>query len=105
MEKTGKLSSVSSIVWLNPFAGPVEQNGMGFEDTVFYRNNKDSIKAVLPMPAFTDEMMHHDFLAMMDEGKTFDEVIADQEVPLMRRQRTKMMKKEVVSVLDRAGIF
>jgi hypothetical protein len=105
MEKTGRLSSVSSIVWLNPFAGPVEQNGMGFDDTVFYRDNKDAIKVVLPMPAFTDEMMHHDFLAMMDEGRTFDEVIADPGLSLMRKQRTKMMKREVMSVLDRAGLF
>lgn len=105
MEKTGRLSSVSSIVWLNPFAGPVEQNGMGFEDTVIYKENQEYIKAVLPMPAFTDEMMHRDFLAMMDEGKTFAEVIDDRDVPLMRRQRTKMMKKEVMSVLGRAGIF
>jgi hypothetical protein len=105
MKKTGRLSSVSSVVWLNPFAGPVEKDGMGFEDTIVYRDNQDAIKAVLPMPAFTDDMMHCDFLAMMNEGKTFDEIINSHDVPLMRRQRTKMMKKEVMSVLERAGIF
>ncbi len=105
MEKTGRLSSVSSVVWLNPFAGAVEQDGMGFENTVFYRDNKDAIKAVLPMPTFTDDMMHADFLAMMEKGKTFDEVISDLGIPLMRRQRTRMMKKRVMDVLDRAGIF
>jgi hypothetical protein len=105
MEKTGRLSSVSSVVWLNPFAGAVEQDGMGFEDTVFYRDNMDAIKSVLPMPAFIDDMMHGDFLAMMEEGKTFDEIISDLAVPLMRRQRTRMMKKRVMDVLDRAGIF
>lgn len=105
MEKTGRLSSVSSVVWLNPYAGPVEMGGLGFEKTSVYRENERHIRAVLPMPAFTDDMFKPDFLAMMGAGKTFDEVIADPAVPIMNRQRIKMMKREVFGVMERAGIF
>lgn len=105
MEKTGRLSSVSSIVWLNPFAGAVEQNGMGFKETLVYQENKEYVKGVLPMPAFTDDMMHLDFLAMMDAGKTFDGYINDSSIRLMSRQRVRMMKNEVYSVMGRANIF
>jgi hypothetical protein len=105
MEKTGRLPSVSSAVWLNPFAGPVEKDGRGFEKTGVYRDNERHIKAVLPMPAFTDDMFHPDFLAMMDANRTFDEMIADSTVPIMSRQRIKMMKRDVFNVMDRAGIF
>ncbi len=105
MEKTGRRSSVSSIVWLNPFAGAVEKDGKGFNQTAVYRENERHIKAVLPMPAFTNDMFHPDFLAMMEAGKTFDEVIADPVVPIMSRQRIKMMKRDVFGIMDKAGIF
>ncbi len=105
MEKTGRLPSVSSVVWLNPFAGPVEKDGKGFEKTAVYRDNERHIKAVLPMPAFTDDMFHPDFLAMMEAGRTFDEVNADPLVSIMSRQRVKMMKRDVFEIMDKAGIF
>jgi hypothetical protein len=105
MEKTGRLTSVSSVVWLNSFAGPVEKAGRGFEETLVYQENKAHIKAILAMPVFTDDMMRHDFLAMMDAGKTFDEMIGDPSVHLMNRQRTKMMKKRVFDTIGHAGIF
>ncbi len=105
MEKTGRLPSVSSIVWLNPFAGPVEKDGKGFDKTSVYRDNERHIKAVLPMPAFTSDMFHPDFLAMMEKGRTFDEVIADPVVSIMSRQRVKMMKRDIFGVMDKAGIF
>ena len=105
MEKTGRLPSVSSIVWLNPFAGPVAKDGKGFDKTSVYRDNERHIKAVLPMPAFTGDMFHPDFLAMMERGKTFNEMIDDPEVTLMSTQRIKMMKREVFGIMDKAGIF
>lgn len=105
MEKTGRLPSVFSVVWLNPFSGPVEKDGKGFEKTTVYRDNERHIKAVLPMPAFTNDMFHPDFLAMMETGRTFDQVIADSGVPLMSRQRIKMMKRDVFEIMDKAGIF
>ena len=105
MEKTGRLSSVSSVVWLNPFAGPVEKDGKGFETTAVYSANQRHIKAVLPMPAFMDDLFHPDFLAMMDTGRIFDEVIADPKVSIMSRQRIKMMKRAVFEIMDKAGIF
>ncbi len=105
MAKTGRLPSVSSVVWLNPHAGPVEMNGLGFEKTSVYSDNERHIRAVLPMPAFTDDMFKPDFLVMMGAGKTFDEVIADPGMPIMSRQRIRMMKREVFGVMDRAGIF
>ncbi len=105
MEKTGRIESISSVVWLNPFAGSVEKDGMGFDQTVVYRENKDHIKAVLPMPAFTSDTMHHDFLALMDAGKTFDEFINDPVNRLMARQRVRMMQEEVYQVMGRANTF
>jgi hypothetical protein len=105
MEKTGRRSSVSSIVWLNPFSGPVEKDGQGFAETAVFRENERHIKAILSMPAFTSDMFQPDFLAMMGKGKTFDEVIADPAVPLMSRQRVKMMKRDVFGIMDKAGIF
>ncbi len=105
MEKTGRLSSVSSIVWLNAFSGPVEKAGRGFEDTRVYQENKEHIKAIIAMPVFTDGMVHHDFLAMMDAGKTFDEMINDSSVHLMSRQRLRKMKERVFNTIGRAGVL
>ncbi len=105
MEKTGRLDSISSIVWLNPYAGPVEMDGRGFERASVYRENESHIRAVLPMPAFTSDMFKPDFLAMMNSNRTFDEMLADSNVPIMTRQRIRMMKREVFDVMDRAGIF
>ncbi len=57
------------------------------------------------MPAFTSDTMHHDFLALMDAGKTFDEFINDPANRLMSRQRVRMMQEEVYQVMGRANIF
>ena len=105
MEKTGRLPSVSSVVWLNPYAGPVEMDGLGFEKTSVYSENERHIRAVLPMPAFTDDMFQPDFLAMMGAGQTFDEFIADPARHVMSRQRIAMMRRQVFGVMERAGIF
>jgi len=105
MEKTGKLPSVSSVVWLNPFAGPLEKDGKGFEDTAVYRENERHIRAVLLMPAFTNEMFRTDFLAMMEAGKTFNEAIDAPSSLSMSKQRFKIMKRDVFGIMDKAGIF
>ena len=57
------------------------------------------------MPAFTNDMFHPDFLAMMESGQTFDEAIANPAISIMSRQRIKMMKRDIFGVMDKAGIF
>jgi hypothetical protein len=55
--------------WLNPFWGPVADNGRSFEQMNDYEAIKKRIETVMSLPAFTDELfprrqLGHSWLSM-----------------------------------------
>ena len=93
------------VVWLNPYWGPVEHDGKGFEQMKAYTANKSRVSAIIQIPALKEETYGRDFSEMLQHRHTFDEALADASLTIMTRQRLKIVKTQLFSQLDNAAIL
>ena len=93
------------VVWLNPYWGPIEHQGKKFEQMKAYTNNKDRVTAIIDLPKLKDETYGRDFAEMLEKRKTFDESLADGGLPIMTRQRLKIIRGDIFGLLDNAAVL
>lgn len=93
------------VVWLNPYWGPIEHQGKKFEQMKAYTNNKDRVTAIIDLPKLKDETYGRDFAEMLEKRKTFDESLADGSLPIMTRQRLKIIRGDIFGLLDNAAVL
>ncbi|GAW47603.1 MULTISPECIES: TraL transfer origin protein [Pseudomonadota] len=93
------------VVWLNPYWGPIEHQGKSFEQMKAYTNNKDRVSAIIDLPKLKDETYGRDFSEMLENRKTFDEALADDNLTIMSRQRLKIVRGQVFGLLDNAAVL
>lgn len=80
------------VVWLNPFWGPIEHDGKTFEQMKAYRDNKDRVTAIIQVPDVKAETYGKDVSDMLKANKTFAEALDDASLPIMVRQRLKIVR-------------
>lgn len=93
------------VVWLNPYWGPIEHQGKGFEKMKAYTDNKARVSAVIQIPTLKEETYGRDFSEMLQERRTFDEALADSALTIMTRQRLKIVKSQLFQRLDNAAVL
>ncbi|MBE4026136.1 conjugal transfer protein TraL [Vibrio parahaemolyticus] len=93
------------VVWLNPYWGPIEHQGKSFEQMKAYTHNKDRVSAIIDLPKLKDETYGRDFSEMLENRKTFDEALADDNLTIMSRQRLKIVRGQVFGLLDNAAVL
>lgn len=93
------------VVWLNPYWGPIEHECKGFEKMKAYTDNKARISAIIQIPALKEETYGRDFSEMLQERRTFDEVLADSSLTIMTRQRLKIVKSQLFHQLENAAVL
>jgi hypothetical protein len=93
------------VVWLNPYWGPVEHEGKGFEQMKAYKDNKDRVSAIIQVPALKEETYGRDLTEMLQERLTFDEAIASPARTIMARQRLKIVRDQLYAQLDNAAVL
>ena len=93
------------VVWLNPYWGPIEHEGKGFEKMKAYTDNKERVSAIIQIPALKEETYGRDFSEMLQERRTFDEALADSALTIMTRQRLKILKSQLFQQLDNAVVL
>ncbi|MGK9145812.1 conjugal transfer protein TraL [Xanthomonas euvesicatoria] len=93
------------VVWLNPYWGPIEHEGKGFEKMKAYTDNKARVSAIIQIPALKEETYGRDFSEMLQERRTFDEALADAALTIMTRQRLKIVKSQLFQQLDNAAVL
>lgn len=90
------------VVWLNPFAGPIESGGSNFFGLKAYKNNASRITAVIEIPDYDPKTFGHDLREMMAENLTFREALEKESgLPMWTRQRLKMMRLEIYKSLGK----
>jgi MinD-like ATPase involved in chromosome partitioning or flagellar assembly len=99
-----QLDSVRFVVWLNPFWGPVAEDGKSFEQMKTYQDIKKRIETVVNLPAFVDELFPQDIAAMLKERLTFREAIESPAFSLMSRHRLKVAQRDFYSRLDALAV-
>ena len=93
------------VAWLNPYWGPVEHEGKGFEQMKAYLANKERLSAIVRLPELKKETFGRDLAGMLQERLTFDEALATPALTLMTRQRLKIVKRLVYGQLDAAMVL
>ena len=90
--------AVRIVVWRNEFFGPTSANGIAFEDSKIYRDNRDRIAAVVHLPKVSP---HHsrNILDMLDRKLTFAEAISSPDVMVIAKQRLTMVRRDIFGQL------
>lgn len=93
------------MVWLNPYWGPIVYNGKNFEQMKAYTDNVSRLSGIIKIPDMKKETYGHDFSEMLQNRKTFDEVINDATAPIMTRQRIKIIRRQLFNNIDEGWIM
>ena len=94
----------SFVVWLNPFAGQLELDGITFENSKAYQAHKERVQAIVKLPKLSEQTFGLDYANMQRDGLTFAETIASSELSIMTRSRLGMIRKELFDQLDVSGL-
>jgi hypothetical protein len=93
------------VVWLNPFWGPIEHEGKGFEQMKAYTTNKGRVSAIIQIPLLKKETYGRDLSDMLQERLTFDQAIAQETLTIMTRQRLKIIKGQIYGQMENATVL
>jgi hypothetical protein len=93
------------IVWLNPYWGPIEYQGLPFEETKAYLERRSRVSAIVHMPTLKEETFGRDLSDMLQARQTFDEALATPSLTIMTRQRLKIVKGQLFGQLDQAAVL
>ena len=93
------------VVWLNPYWGPIEHEGKGFEQLKAYTANKARVSAIVKIPVLKEETYGRDLSDMLQARLTFDEALAMPSLTIMTRQRLKIVKGQLFDQLDSATVL
>ncbi|MDP3331893.1 MAG: conjugal transfer protein TraL [Methylococcaceae bacterium] len=93
------------VVWLNPFWGPIEDEGKNFEQMKAYTTNKARVSAIVKIPTLKEDTYGRDLSDMLQDRLTFDEALAMESLTIMTRQRLKIVKSQLFGQLDNAAVL
>ncbi len=93
------------VVWLNPYHGPIEHEGKGFEQLKAYRDLKDRVGAIVTLPDLKRETFGADVRDMLADRKTFAEAMENSALPLMQRHRLGRMRDTIFGELGKAALI
>jgi hypothetical protein len=93
------------VVWLNPYWGPISDQGKGFEQMKAYISHKERVSAIVCIPSLKEETYGRDLSDMLQERLTFDEALAMASRTIMTRQRLKIVKGQLFGQLDNAMVL
>jgi hypothetical protein len=85
--------------WLNAFTGPLESDGVPFEESEPFRANVKKIAGLVTVPIF-DELFRATLEKITTEHLTFDEVKDSQKFLAAEKIRAIRIKKEFYNALD-----
>lgn len=93
------------VVWLNPYWGAVEHEGKPFEQLQAYKTNKHFVSAIISIPELKKDTYGRDFSEMLQARKTFNEVLDDDSLTIMTRQRLKIVREKLFAQLEQSVII
>jgi len=91
------------VVWLNPYWGVIEYEGKRFDDMKAYKDYREQVAAIIEIPALKKETYGHDLNEMLQARRTFDESLQLASLPIMARQRLKIVRDRLFQQLEDAG--
>jgi len=97
--------NIKFVIWLNPYWGPIEDQGKSFEQLKVYEENKSRVSAIVKIPELNRHTFGRDLSDMLKDKLTFDEALAQSARTIITRQRLIMIQREIFGLIDIARIL
>ena len=92
------------VVWLNPYWGPVEHAGRGFEQIKVYEENKSRLIGIIKLPTLKEETFGQDMANVLNARNTLQEALDSGTLPIVTLQRLQIIQRDIFQALDIAGV-
>lgn len=100
-QMAAQFKDVSFVIWLNPYWGAIEHEGKRFSDMKACNDYRQQIAALIEIPALKQETYGRDLSAMLQGRRTFAESLQLASLPIMVRQRLKIVRDRLYGELAR----
>jgi len=89
------------VVWVNEYFGRVEAEGKKFSEMAAYRENSDKVCGAVVFSKRNQDTFGRDVEEMIAAKLTFYEAISAAKLPIMAKQRLKIVQRDLFEQLDR----
>jgi hypothetical protein len=89
------------VVWVNEYFGRVEAEGKKFSEMATYRENAEKICGAVIFTKRNQDTFGRDVEEMIAAKLTFHEAIGAGKLPVMAKQRLKLVQRDLFEQLDR----
>ena len=92
---------VPFVVWLNPYFGEITLDGQKFQEFKLYQSVSSDIKAIIEIPHIKQTLFSKDLENLLARKWSFEAGV-NSSLPIMTRQRFKIMWRNIEQAIDRA---
>jgi len=89
------------VVWVNEYFGRVEADGKKFSEMAAYRENAEKVCGAVLFIKRNQDTFGRDVEDMISAKLTFQEAISTARLPIMAKQRLKLVQRDLFDQLDR----
>jgi hypothetical protein len=89
------------VVWVNEYFGRVEAEGKKFSEMAAYRENSDKVCGAVIFSKRNQDTFGRDVEEMIAAKLTFHEAISAAKLPIMAKQRLKIVQRDLFDQLDK----
>jgi hypothetical protein len=89
------------VVWVNEYFGRVEAEGKKFSEMAAYRENSDKVCGAVVFSKRNQDTFGRDVEEMIAAKLTFHEAVSSAKLPIMAKQRLKIVQRDLFEQLDR----
>ena len=89
------------VVWVNEYFGRVEAEGKKFSEMAAYHENSEKVCGAVIFSKRNQDTFGRDVEEMIAAKLTFNEAISAAKLPIMAKQRLKIVQRDLFEQLDR----
>jgi hypothetical protein len=89
------------VVWVNEYFGRVEAEGKKFSEMAAYHENAEKVCGAVIFSKRNQDTFGRDVEDMIAAKLTFNEAIGAAKLPIMAKQRLKIVQRDIFEQLDR----
>jgi hypothetical protein len=89
------------VIWVNEYFGRVEADGKKFSEMAAYRENAEKVCGAVIFSKRNQDTFGRDIEDMISAKLTFQEAINEAKLPIMAKQRLKIVQRDLFDQLDR----
>ena len=89
------------VLWVNEYFGRVERDGRALSELPVYIEHANSVVGSVAIPRRNQDTFGRDVEDMIAAKLTFNEAIGAAKLPIMAKQRLKIVQRDLFEQLDR----